>query len=580
MTCAAVVTSAREKRFETPLFFVEVPSFRKRRHRRRCGGLGFITLVGTPPGGVIDIIHRVMAIGAACVYASRRVPVSGAAPWRGVARRPGKMCHRETPFVKCRGSTRFVRWCSIPTGSDSNSGRSSSIRASLDTPNVSTDNSTENDPSPYPKVLVIAGPTAVGKTSLSLRMAQRLNGEVVSADSVQVFRGLDVGSSKLPVEQRKGIKHHLLDIADPSQDVGAGEFVDKAWRCVSDIAERGKTPIVVGGTGMYLRWLIEGKPNVPPSDPETAKKAKEILRAVVEEAEDGLNASESNAKQNTYSKKSSQLKSQSNPDWSAAMRYLQNAGDKTCATRLAQNDWYRAERALAVVLATGKSVTEFSPEKIPPFQFTCVVLSSSRIPLYRRVDVRVEEMVRDGILGEACDMLLSGLTPGSTPATRSIGYRQAMDFLLERVEVANSENDEDTILCSHSSFIAFIETTQKATRAFAKRQFTWFRGEKEGRYAWLDVSSVSQEELGGVVEGLFLDDGGLNDEGNNNINNPAFDQTRGEADHATSQELKRYVPKQVIFVDEHASFETRKAVDALVRKIRDAREEDSASNTV
>ena len=108
-----------------------------------------------------------------------------------------------------------------------------------------------------PKVLVIAGPTAVGKTSLSLRMASALNGEIVSADSVQVFEGLDVGASKLPVNERNGIPHHLLDVADPSQEFGAGEFYEHALEAIDGIVSRGKTPIVVGGTGMYLRWLID-----------------------------------------------------------------------------------------------------------------------------------------------------------------------------------------------------------------------------------------------------------------------------------------------------------------------------------
>ena len=117
-----------------------------------------------------------------------------------------------------------------------------------------------SDASNRPKVLVIAGPTAVGKTSLSLRMATALNGEIVSADSVQVFEGLDVGASKLPVHERCGIPHHLLDVADPSTEFGAGEFYTHALEAIESIVSRGKTPIVVGGTGMYLRWLISGKP--------------------------------------------------------------------------------------------------------------------------------------------------------------------------------------------------------------------------------------------------------------------------------------------------------------------------------
>jgi tRNA dimethylallyltransferase len=527
-----------------------------------------------------------LALSVACAHASRRVSVSGAAAWREVARRqnvPG----RETPTGRCRVTHRFVRWtASSPTSTKHGPGRSLATAASSNTRDVVGSDETFNDnpklPSnpKLPKVLVIAGPTAVGKTKLSLAMALRLNGEVVSADSVQVFKGLDVGSGKLPVQLRQGVKHHLLDIANPNEDVGAGDYVDRALRAIDDIVRRGKTPIVVGGTGMYLRWLIDGKPNTPPSDPDTALQAKEILRKVAHEASAATNDSQSQS--DWHSKKQNKTADEVESDaiafakWNAAMVYLQSAGDKTIGDRLARNDWYRAERALAVLLQSGgKPVVEFAPDEVPTYQFTCILLSSPRVSLYRRVDFRVEEMVRDGLLDEATELLLSGMTPGSTPASRAIGYRQAMGFLMSLV------NDDLNDRCSHGCLLEFVEETQRATRAFAKRQFTWFRGEKDGRYVWLDTTKVTATELQEVVSGLFSgefsgEDTQKREAGEKSVpkkeetkeNSPAFDSTRGEADHATSQELKRYAPEQSIFVDEEASRESRTHVDALVQKIR------------
>jgi len=291
--------------------------------------------------------------------------------------------------------------------------------------------------------------------------------------------------------------------------------------------------------------------------------------------------------------------------WRAAMRVLSEAGDTTASARLAPNDWYRAERALEVVKATGKPVTAFEapPDALPTdkYDFTCVALSSPRLTLYRRIDARVEEMVRDGVLHESASMLLAGLEPGSTPASRAIGYRQTMDFLARRAERRRDETDEtdgdetdDAFFCSHEKFLAYVEETQRATRAFAKRQFTWFRGEKEGRYFWLDVSLAETHEsltktvldlfeLGPPPRDLFsVDEDSVETDDAGQTKTPetrgwdaeAFnrlasvhDSSRGATDHETAQELKRYAPRQTVFVDPAASRRTRREVDALAEKI-------------
>ena len=552
------------------------------------------------------------AIGAACVSASRRVSV-----WREVTRpRPPPPGQN---LARCRASHRWVRWCAVQPpraeGAEPTAGSSSlpesSPRERADP--RSRDPAARNNPR---KVLVIAGPTAVGKTRLSLSVARALGGEVVSADSVQVFRGLDVGSSKLPEAEREGITHHLLDIADPVREVGAGEFVEKALLAMNDVTRRGKTPVVVGGTGMYLRWLVEGKPDTPPSDPEASARARATLRRVAGEAAKRAERLERDAPTPPEEDASAASEDErirlagERAGWRAAMRFLSEAGDATAATRLAPNDWYRAERALEVVTSTGKPITDFGPPKkhargedadeAESYEFVCVALSSPRVRLYRRIDARVEEMVRDGMLAESAEMLLAGIAPGSTPASRAIGYRQTMAFLDRMARRAQPPTTSGAVECDHAAFTAYLEETQRATRAFAKRQFTWFRGEKEGRFWWLDVSRAEEtpEDLTRAVLDLFalgppreLSRGEDQDE--TRRGEAAFssahsssssarrwdaeasarlfaltDDTRGATDHETARELKRYAPRQTVFVDAAASRGARREVEAWVEKIR------------
>ena len=131
--------------------------------------------------------------------------------------------------------------------------------------------------SPPPKVLVLAGPTAVGKSALALRLCEQLPGELISIDSVQVYRGLQIGSAKPSEEERRRVRHHLLDIRDPADEYTAGSFYRDALHSVQDVLSRGKTPVLVGGTMMYTRWLAHGRPSAPKSDPEVAERARQRL---------------------------------------------------------------------------------------------------------------------------------------------------------------------------------------------------------------------------------------------------------------------------------------------------------------
>uniref|UniRef100_A0A2N9EYH4 tRNA dimethylallyltransferase 9 n=1 Tax=Fagus sylvatica TaxID=28930 RepID=A0A2N9EYH4_FAGSY len=249
------------------------------------------------------------------------------------------------------------------------------------------------------KVIVISGPTGAGKSRLALELAKRLNGEIISADSVQVYRGLDVGSAKPSTSERKATR---------------------------SILDNGRVPIVVGGTGLYLRWFIYGKPDVPKASPEISSEVYSELADL-----------------------------QRNEDWDAAVQLVVKAGDPK-AQLVAVNDWYRLRRSLEIIKSSGSppsafqvpyhsfreqggSVTDSSDDvnysadsleenksKDLDYDFNCFFLSSQRVDLYRLIDYRCEDMLSgsDGILSEARWLLDTGLLPNSNSATRAIGYRQ------------------------------------------------------------------------------------------------------------------------------------------------------------
>ncbi|KAH1063585.1 hypothetical protein J1N35_028572 [Gossypium stocksii] len=329
------------------------------------------------------------------------------------------------------------------------------------------------------KVIVISGPTGAGKTRLALELAKRLNGEIISADSVQVYRGLDVGSAKPSPADRQEVPHHLIDILHPSEDYSVGKFFEDARQATKDILRSGRVPIVTGGTGLYLRWYIYGKPDVP-------KASREVAAQVYSELADF----------------------ERDGDWEAALQLVVDAGDPK-AQSLAANDWYRLRRSLEIIRSSGSppsafqvpydsfrnqndpsetsdtcdlkpSADELEQHKVKDldYEFICFFLSSPRLDLYRLIDLRCEHMLSDGILSEARWLLETGLLPNSNSATRAIGYRQAMEYLLHCREQGGMSSTRD--------FYYFLSEFQKASRNFAKRQLTWFRNEHI--YHWLNAS--------------------------------------------------------------------------------------------
>ena len=370
------------------------------------------------------------------------------------------------------------------------------------------------------KVLVLTGPTAIGKSAAAVRAATldaSSTYEIVSCDSVQVYDGLDVGSGKVTMDERGGVAHHLLSARDPrarddaENSYDASRYYDDCVRALDDIHARGNRAIVVGGAGMYLKWLTDGKPGAPASSARGRARAE---RAVEEARARG--------------------------GWTAAKEALATMGGGKTAASLHENDWYRMTRAYEIALETGRDPSDFEASRPETrFDFRCFFMSAPRVELYRKIDARVEGMMVDGIVDEAAWLLDSGLAPGENIPARSIGYRQAMEFLAD-ARAGKRVVDETSVL-------GLVNEIQMLNRAYAKRQFTWFRGEE--RYAWVDASGDSDEVARRVLREFERDEhrGGGEE---------IADLTKEELNA-----LKRYRPKLVVLND-------KAVLERVVDKIR------------
>ena len=295
-------------------------------------------------------------------------------------------------------------------------------------------------------MVAILGPTATGKSGLAMRLADRLDGEIVNADALQAYRGLDVGTAKPSIVDRQRVPHHLIDILDPDEVYSAGEFARRARAAIEEIRGRGRLPLVVGGSGLYLRALLEGISPLPPKDPQTRHHLDERL------AEEGL---------------------------PALARQLAEL-DPDAAERLSATDSQRVLRALEVALSTGKPLSEWQRER--PFgsrrlAAVRIGLTLPRAILYDRIDDRVGSMVRSGWVDEVRGLLHQGWQP-SARAFQAIGYRQLVQHVQRQAPL-----DE----C--------VEDIRRATRRYAKRQETWFRKERD--IAWF--AAEQPDELAAVV---------------------------------------------------------------------------------
>ena len=277
-------------------------------------------------------------------------------------------------------------------------------------------------------IICLAGPTASGKTALAVELAKEFDGEVVSCDSMQVYRRMDIGTSKPTKEEMQGILHHMIDVASPEEDYSVSRYCAQAAPIVEDIVARGKTAIIAGGTGLYMDSLIRGNDFAP--FPSTGVRQRLEAQADAE----GLEAM---------------------ADWLRSV-------DPEAAERI--HDRKRLLRALEVYLETGETITEHNrrTQAIPP-RFTPVWLGldfEDRQQLYDRIDLRVTKMLEMGLLEEIRELLASGV-PEKATAMQAIGYKEFVDALASR-----------------ETLEAAADQVRQSSRRYAKRQLTWFRRNK------------------------------------------------------------------------------------------------------
>lgn len=293
-------------------------------------------------------------------------------------------------------------------------------------------------------LVILTGPTAAGKTALSLALAEKTGGEIISADSMQVYRGMDIGSAKLPEKDRRGIPHHLLDVRDPSESFDVTEFVRLAKEAAEDVYSRGKLPILVGGTGFYLQAFLKG---IDFSEGDPDNSLREELNALAER------------------------------EGREAVYAILQAEDPEAAETLHPNNLKRVIRAIEYRRLTGRSISEANREQQgteSPYHFAYFVLTLPREELYARIDRRVDEMFAGGLVEEVMKLREKGLDRGST-ALQAIGYKEVIDALDGR--------------CTMEEARAAVKL---GTRHYAKRQLTWFRREKD--VIWLDKGRYGNEE--------------------------------------------------------------------------------------
>jgi tRNA dimethylallyltransferase len=301
-----------------------------------------------------------------------------------------------------------------------------------------------------PPLLVIGGPTGVGKTAVAVALARRLPLEVISADSRQVYRGMDIATGKPTAAERKAVPHHLVDVVDPDETYHAARFRVEAQAAIDAVLRRGRLPVVVGGTGLYIRSLLRGLDPAPPADPEFRRELA------------GVAASQGRQ----------------------ALHARLAAAEPALARRLHPNDQVRVMRALERLRAgsaVGEALVRWrAPEA--PWRVTYIGLTLERRALAARLAARAETMVAAGLLDEVRGLLRRGCAP-ARPAMQGIGYRQFVEVALGRLEAA-----------------AALALMQRDTVRYARRQLTWFTREPD--IEWIDVEAAGGvEAVAAAIEG-------------------------------------------------------------------------------
>lgn len=296
-------------------------------------------------------------------------------------------------------------------------------------------------------IICIAGPTASGKTALAATLAKELNGEVVSCDSMQVYKRMDIGTAKPTLEEMQGIPHHMIDVAEPWEDFSVSRYCDMAAPIVDDILSRGKTAVIAGGTGLYMDSLIRGNAFAP--FPATGVRER--------------------------------LEAQADTVGMEAMLSQLRSVDPDAAERLHLSDRKRILRALEVYLETGETITEHNrkTQTVPP-RYSPIWLGldfAQRVELYRRIDLRVSLMLQQGLVEEIQGLLADGI-PETATAMQAIGYKEFVDALDGRCTIEEA-----------------ADLVRQSSRRYAKRQLTWFRRNKAIHWLIRDTGDTGREIL-------------------------------------------------------------------------------------
>ncbi|RMF84125.1 MAG: tRNA (adenosine(37)-N6)-dimethylallyltransferase MiaA [Nitrospirae bacterium] len=286
---------------------------------------------------------------------------------------------------------------------------------------------------PAPPLLVIAGPTAAGKSACAVEAALACGGEVVGADSMQLYRGMDIGTGKIRPPEMRGVAHHMIDVWEPEERGSAGRYLRQAREAIAAVHRRGRLPILCGGTGLYIRAVVEGLAEGTARDPAVERELEGRLRR----------------------------------EGAARLHAELAARDPAAAARIPPSDRFRLVRALGVCLATGRPFTEIQRQATRPggYAVRYLCLTRPRERLYRRIERRVEGMFRDGLVDE-----VARLAPRLGPTAReAIGYRECLRLLAGE--------------CTEAEAVAAV---QRASRRYAKRQLTWFRAVPGARFVDLE----------------------------------------------------------------------------------------------
>ncbi len=298
----------------------------------------------------------------------------------------------------------------------------------------------ENWVAPYRKIPIICGPTASGKSSLALRVCREISGELMSMDSMQVYRGMDIGTAKASTEEQAQVPHHLLDLVEPTTDYSPVQYLTSAYQAIDIVLQTGKLPVFCGGTGQYASALSLGIEYVPV---EIDPFIREKLRIEIQDK---------------------------GPE--ALYEELRRV-DPLSAEKIHPNNAKRLLRAMEIYRQTGRSKTEFDAESTksgPRYPFAVFVIERPREELYRRIDQRVDQMITDGLVEEATKLYLEYAHLSST-SKQAIGYKELFQYFAQEISLDEA-----------------IDLIKKNTRNYAKRQITWFSHMK-------DVTVISANDV-------------------------------------------------------------------------------------